>query len=94
MIMLNLFGVYMGSENIMATTDEHGSKLPQSQIKKKDFSRMLRERRMQSVVMQGGMNPAFCNMCGYRVRSLNHESGSHHQQAPKVIEAKRKAALA
>jgi len=78
----------------MANTDEHGCKLPQPRIKKKDMSRMLREFRMQSVVMQGGMNPAFCVMCGYRVRSLNHESGRHHQSAPKVIEANRKAAMA
>jgi len=79
----------------MANTDEHGNKLPQPRIKKKDFSQMLRERRMASVVMQGGMNPAFCDMCGYRVRSLNHKSGRHHQSAPKVIEANyRKAVMA
>ena len=77
----------------MAITDEHGSKLPQARISKKVFACNMRERRMMSVVMQGGMNPAFCNMCGFRVRSLNHESGRHHQSAPKVIEAKRKAAL-
>lgn len=68
----------------MANTDEHGNKLPQSRIRKKDASRMKRERRM----LQN--KPAFCDMCGYKVRSLNHESGRHHQTAPKVIEANRK----
>ena len=77
----------------MANTDERGNKLPQSRIRKKDFSQMLRERRMQSVVMQGGMNPAFCDMCGFRVRTVNHENGRHHQTAPKVIEANRLKAL-
>ena len=72
----------------MATTDERGNKLPQPQIKKKDFSRMLREYRMQYKSCK------HCDMCGYRVRSLNHESGRHHQSAPKVIEANRKAAMA
>ena len=77
----------------MANTDEHGNKIPQTRIKKKDFSYMLRERRMQSVV-DGRLNPAFCNMCGFRVRSLNHKSGRHHQTAPKVIEVNRQAAMA
>lgn len=70
----------------MANTDEHGNKIPQPRIKKKDFSRMLRERRMQD-----WHNTDFCKMCGYKVRTLNHESGRHHQSAPKVIEANRKA---
>jgi len=70
----------------MAITDEHGNKLPQPRILKKDFSRMMRDYRMQRI--------NFCDMCGYKVRSLNHESGKHHQSAPKVIEANRKAAMA
>ena len=77
----------------MANTDQYGNKLPQPRIRKRDASQMKRERRMQSVIMQGGMNPAFCDMCGYRVRSLGHESGRHHQTAPKVIEANRLKAL-
>lgn len=72
----------------MANTDEHGNKLPQPRILKKDASCMKREHRM----LQN--KSAFCDMCGYRVRSLNHESGRHHQSAPKVIEANRKAAMA
>lgn len=77
----------------MAITDEDGNKLPQTRTNKKVFSRNVRERRIQSVVMQGGMNPAFCDMCGFRVRTINHESGQHHQSAPKVIEANRLKAL-
>lgn len=72
----------------MANTDEHGNKIPQPKIKKKDFSRMLREFRMQE------NKPAFCDMCGFRVRTTNHENGRHHQSAPKVIEANRIAAMA
>jgi len=72
----------------MATTDEHGNKLPQPRILKKDFSQMLRERRM----LQN--KPAFCDMCGFKVRTANHENGRHHQTAPKVVEANRKAMIA
>ena len=77
----------------MPITDKEGNKLPQDRINKKVFARNVRERRMMSTVMQGGMNPAYCDMCGFRVRSMNHESGEHHQRAPKVIEAKRKENL-
>ena len=80
--------ILIESEVNMAITDEYGNKLPQPRIKKKAASQMKRERRM----LQN--KPAFCDMCGYKVRSLNHESGKHHQTAPKVIEAKRKAAMA
>lgn len=71
----------------MANTDEHGNKLSQPQIKKKDFSQMIRERRMLR------SRPAFCDMCGFKVRSVNHANGRHHQTAPKVIEANRLKAL-
>ena len=71
----------------MAITDEHGNKLPQPRILKKDFSRMIRDYRMQYKSCK------HCDMCGYRVRSLEHESGRHHQSALKVIEANRKAAM-
>lgn len=68
----------------MAITDEHGNKLPQSRIKKKDQSRMNREFRMQNKSCK------YCDMCGFRKRSINHEFGNHHQLAPKVIAAKLK----
>ena len=72
----------------MANIDEHGNKLPQPRIKKKDFSRMLRDYRMQDKSCK------HCDMCGFKVRTVNHENGRHHQTAPKVIEANRKAAMA
>ena len=72
----------------MANTDANGNKLPQPRIRKRDASRMKRERR----IMQN--KPAFCGMCGYRVRKPEHESGRHHQTAPKVIEANRKVVMA
>ena len=83
----------------MAITDEKGNKLPQSRIKKKDASRMIRERRMlrgttPGVLKKSPVNLAFCNMCGFRVRKPEHESGRHHQTAPKVIEVNRKAVMA
>ena len=60
----------------MANTDEHGNKLPQPRIRKRDASRMKRERR----IMQGKkINPAFCDKCGFRVRSVNHMDGAHHR---------------
>lgn len=72
----------------MPNTDEHGNKLSQPRIRKKDASQMKRERRMLD------KNCTHCNMCGFKVRTTNHEFGSHHQSAPKVIEAKRQAQLA
>ena len=71
----------------MAITDKQGNKLPQARIKKKDFSRMMREYRMQQKSCK------YCDMCGYKIRGVYHESGKHHQSAPKVIEAKRKEAI-
>lgn len=62
----------------MASTDQHGNKLPQSRIKKKDRSRAIRILRMQ----EG--NPRFCGDCGFRVRGENHKSGEHHREASKV----------
>ena len=76
----------------MANIDEHGNKIGQIRINKEIVSRTRREQRTALVVMQSGMNLKYCNMCGYRKRGINHESGSHHQQAPKVI-AKRLADL-
>lgn len=61
----------------MSITDDRGNKLSQSQVSKKEQSRRKRERR---ITKGQYMNPAFCNICGYRIRSLNHESGTHHQQ--------------
>lgn len=64
----------------MAITDGQGNKLPQVRIKKKDFSRNMRERRiMAKTASQFEPNPKHCGTCGYRVRSLNHESGTHHK---------------
>jgi len=55
-----------------------GSKVAQTKISKKDKSRNRRERRIQ----QGqNINPAFCNICGFRVRGENHLTGSHHLSA-------------
>lgn len=65
----------------MPIVDQYGNKLPQSRIKKKAMSLMVRSQRMQE------SNPRFCGDCGFAVRGTNHKSGRHHQEAPKVIEA-------
>lgn len=62
-------------------TDEKGNKLPQPRIKKTVQSKTVRLRRMN----REKINPAFCKECGYRVRSVNHVDGEHHQKG-KVIE--------
>ncbi len=63
----------------MAITDELGNKLPQPRIHKKVFTKNVRERR----VMKGkDINPRHCNMCGFRVRSVNHMEGKHHSSKP------------
>lgn len=55
--------------------DEHGNKLSQPFTLKKDKSKTKRIRR----ISQGqDMNPAFCGICGYRVRGEGHIKGSHH----------------
>ena len=44
-------------------------------MNKKEKSKSIREKR----IMQGKkINPAFCNICGFRVRSINHLEGTHH----------------
>lgn len=63
-------------------TDDKGNKLPESRIKKKDWSRVLRERRMNQDYER---NLAFCNECGYRKRGGNHMEGQHHKRG-KVTE--------
>lgn len=62
----------------MAITDQHGNKIPQPKVKKKDTSRAIRMLRMQDG------NPRFCGECGFRIRGGNHTSGKHHQEAPKT----------
>lgn len=66
----------------MEITDADGNKLPQPRINKKVFAKNMRERR----VMKGkDINPAHCNLCGFRVRSVNHMEGRHHFNAPKQV---------
>lgn len=67
----------------MAITDKQGNKLPQVRVKKKVFAKNVRERR----IMKGqDLNPAYCNLCGFRVRSVNHTKGKHHiNNAPKKV---------
>ena len=59
----------------MANIDEHGSKIAQIVQGKKIQSKAFRILRTQ----QGEkINPAFCNECGFRVRSEGHLEGGHH----------------
>lgn len=66
----------------MAIIDEHGNKISQPQVSKKDKSQMKREVR---IMQRELMNPSFCDRCGFRVRSLNHQLGRHH-----VLEVERR----
>ena len=62
--------------NEMVSKEDFGSKQAQVKMSKPATSRAFRNLR----VMQGqDINPAFCNECGFRVRSENHLEGEHHK---------------
>lgn len=71
----------------MAITDEHGNKIPQPRIGKKEFSQIIRNRRVQLLRNNAkNSNAKYCDICGFSVRSVNHETGKHHTQAANKIE--------
>ena len=47
----------------------------QKRISKKVHSANIRQKR---IMMGSKINPAFCNECGFRIRSENHLEGAHH----------------
>ena len=59
----------------MANTDEHGNKVAQKKEKKSIVSRQIRERRIMSSSIR---SQKICGVCGYKIRSKNHEQGGHH----------------
>jgi hypothetical protein len=54
-------------------TDEHGNKLPQSKVRKRDAARAVRMHRAGESSVS-----AFCRHCGFRDRGPNHLEGNHH----------------
>ena len=57
-----------------------GDKVAQTKISKMVHSANVREKR----IMQGqDINPAFCDICGFRVRSEGHLEGAHHNDTVK-----------
>jgi hypothetical protein len=63
-------------------TDERGNKLPQPRINKKDKSR--NERMLAATKSaqdnEHGIRNDHCPQCGFRVRSVGHFEGKHHNQ--------------
>lgn len=66
----------------MANTDNTGSKLPQPRTPKKIFAKNIRQKRLFKIENK---NPAFCDVCGFRVGGVNHLEGEHHQQAERKL---------
>ena len=59
----------------MRTIGKFQEKEANSKVSKKAHSANIREKR---IMMGQDINPAFCNICGFRVRSENHLEGAHH----------------
>ena len=53
-------------------TDEHGNKLPQPRVHKRDKSAAKRRRTIEK--------SNCCCGCGYRIRSAGHSDGLHHRR--------------
>ena len=60
-------------------TDGQGNKIAEKKISKQIQS--VNIRRHRSGISNNNRNLAFCNECGFRIRSRDHAKGSHHRMA-------------
>lgn len=58
-------------------TNKEGNKLPEPKIKKAIKSLNIRQKRISAIKP----NVSFCDECGFRSRTANHNQGTHHKNA-------------
>ena len=59
-------------------TDSKGSKVAEKEVSKKVQSKNVREKRISLLRTAEKPNKKFCLDCGFRIRSKDHDAGTHH----------------